>query len=487
MRMIALSLTLAGLFAFTTPARSADLGIGDTAPKLEVTEWIKGDSINIAARENNEITVVEFWATWCGPCIASIPHLNDVQHNYGPKGVNIVAVTKFDEGNTRKQVEEFVAKQGEKMDYRVAFEKDPNTYEAYMDAADQHGIPTAFIVDQKGRIAWIGHPLSDLDQTLDEMVAGKYDIALARKIFDLRDEMGEAWREGDFDKVLKLANRRIALKPTDTGAYRSKFRVYLDELDKPEEARAAAEKVIALAGDDADTLASFAQELIRADEKHKLSKLATRAVTRALEIQPTHTDAGIANFQILATSGDETAAIEWASRSIKRLTRDAAGLARFARVLSAPERAGRCTPLALRAVELAIQAEPDAPKHLRTKFNILATCKKDLAAAARVGGYLIEKANDDASLLNAFAWSLLTEDDLKGKFNELALAAATRCDKASGGENWMYVDTFAFATFENGATEKAIKLQKKAIDLAGDNPAVEELKERLEEFKNGIE
>ena len=97
---------------------------------------------------------------------------------------------------------------------------------------------------------------------------------------------------------------------------------------------------------------------------------------------------------------------------------------------------------------------------------------------------MVEQASEEAGFLNNFSWSLLTDEPLKGQFNELALVAAEKCHHASGGENYMYLDTFALAQFENGAVAEAVELQKQAVELCPkDSSLMAELKERLEQFK----
>ena len=75
----------------------------------------------------------------------------------------------------------FVKKMGDQMTYRVALDdksqdKDGVMAVNWMKAADQNGIPTAFIVNQQGRIAWIGHPMELNEQILEDILAGRFDI-----------------------------------------------------------------------------------------------------------------------------------------------------------------------------------------------------------------------------------------------------------------------------------------------------------------------
>jgi hypothetical protein len=74
---------------------------------------------------------------------------------------------------------------GDKMNYTVAIDKDEATAKAYLRAFEIGGIPHAFVVDQKGAIAWHQNPhpsLPRLDEVLDQVLAGKFDLAAAKKL-----------------------------------------------------------------------------------------------------------------------------------------------------------------------------------------------------------------------------------------------------------------------------------------------------------------
>ncbi len=166
---------LVALLGLSLPLGAAELG--DKAPPLQVTEWVKGKPVDLAANKGKTVTVVEFWATWCGPCRVSIPHLTELQKKFKDKGVVFVGVSTEDTPVVKK----FVEQMGSKMDYTVAVDKDSKTDKGYMEAFGIDGIPHAFVVDKEGRIVWDGHPMADLERTLDDIVAGKFDLAIAKK------------------------------------------------------------------------------------------------------------------------------------------------------------------------------------------------------------------------------------------------------------------------------------------------------------------
>jgi len=479
-----LGLLIAGLLVAGVPAGAAELNIGDPAPKLEVSKWVKGKPVDLAAIKGKKIVVLDFWATWCGPCIESIPHLTALQRDLAAKDVVIIGVTARDPGNTLKMVEKFVARWGDKMAYSIAFDKEEKAYKAYMEATGQSGIPTAFVIDKSGRVAWIGHPTFGLDEVLEEVIAGKHDIELAKKVCASQHKIDAAWMEGDFDTFVKACNDWIDVKPGDVVPYLSLFRAYAYGLEDDAKALAAAEKAVAMADKKSRVLGDFAVELAGWADKDVQRKLALKAAARAIELDPTNTDGLVARFMILARAGQTDRATKASARAIDAMHNDDEALGQFAVALSSPEWEDRFIDVSLRAVDLAIKAgQPDNARHLLTKFRIMAASSKDHRGIEELGRLVIKKGADDPTLLNEFAWGLLTEEDTEGKFNELALAAAQQCSEASGGENWMYLDTLALAKFETGARKDAVALQEKAIELCDNGMALIELRQSLKRYQ----
>jgi thiol-disulfide isomerase/thioredoxin len=146
--------------------------IGDEAAALTGLQWLKGAEVTF---QPGQVYVVEFWATWCPPCLVSIPHLTKLQEEYKGKVTIIgISVDKDQQGNANKLdvVKQFVADQGDKMEYTVAYESSGDVIKAYSKAFGERGIPHAFIVDQTGKIAWVGYPMS-MDDALEGIVEGE--------------------------------------------------------------------------------------------------------------------------------------------------------------------------------------------------------------------------------------------------------------------------------------------------------------------------
>ena len=99
-------------------AAAASLKVGDPAPKLAPGKWVQGDPVK--EFQKGKAYIVEFWATWCPPCRASIPHLNETYNKFKDKGLIVIGQDCWEKDDSL--VAPFVEKMGDKMTYRVALD-----------------------------------------------------------------------------------------------------------------------------------------------------------------------------------------------------------------------------------------------------------------------------------------------------------------------------------------------------------------------------
>jgi thiol-disulfide isomerase/thioredoxin len=208
----------------TTPTEKPKVTLhrGDDAPELTVVKWLKGKPQKDL--KDGKVRVVEFWATWCGPCKVGMPHLSELAKRYGNK-VAFVGVDASERKDDIELAKKFVKNAGKMMDYNVAYAtpKGPMT-ENWMRAAGQNGIPCAFVVDKHGKIGWIGHPLMGLEEALNLALDDKLDANAAEaidKTWEANLAKGQesakaleaAQKEGKVDEALQLNDEVYKLLP----------------------------------------------------------------------------------------------------------------------------------------------------------------------------------------------------------------------------------------------------------------------------------
>ncbi|MCE9626356.1 MAG: TlpA family protein disulfide reductase [Candidatus Eisenbacteria bacterium] len=112
------------------------------APSFSV-KTLEGKSLRFAEYRNRPV-IVDFWATWCGPCRASMPHLSSMQSRYEKQGLAVIGMSVDDGGPAA--VRKFANQLGVKFTLAMANDEILDAY------GPIRSIPTTFFINRKGEI-----------------------------------------------------------------------------------------------------------------------------------------------------------------------------------------------------------------------------------------------------------------------------------------------------------------------------------------------
>jgi len=204
MRHASLLVTLLTLI-LAPSAPAADLSVGDTAPGFSIEEWVKGDEQTL---QNGKVYLVEFFATDKGRLQRTVPMLSELQEEFGDRGLIVIGVSEQEADDVKR----WARSQGEKLGYTVAVDRRGVTTREWMSKAGRDTVPTAFIVDRKSKIAYIGDTLSEeLATILEKVLRGRFAPTLdrqARQKLDAarRHRRVKSWRMAKqrYDEIIDL-------------------------------------------------------------------------------------------------------------------------------------------------------------------------------------------------------------------------------------------------------------------------------------------
>lgn len=231
---------------------SIRLFIGDEAPPIKYSKWLKGTPVT--GYEKDRLYVLEFWATWCGPCIAAMPHLSELAKKYENKAT-FIGVDVWEKTGSKPYdsslpgVMKFVNSSDNRMSYNVIADNSiQEMASGWLKAAGISGIPTTFVV-KNGRVMWIGHP-HRLDSVMEPIIADTFDIAAYRKKYDAQSMaslkmsndmkaifkgVNDAEASGDYSKAFQLVDEGIQKMPMLNITLKSeKFRILLRHFPEAE-------------------------------------------------------------------------------------------------------------------------------------------------------------------------------------------------------------------------------------------------------------
>ncbi len=128
--------------------------VGSDVPAISVSGWWQDRIMH--SPQKGKVYVIDFWASWCGPCRESMPHLFAMKRKYGSEGVEFAGISIDEDADAATN---YLQQLGKALPIYFAIDNRGQTWTAWGRAAGRDSIPTTFIVGKDGKIAWIGHPL----------------------------------------------------------------------------------------------------------------------------------------------------------------------------------------------------------------------------------------------------------------------------------------------------------------------------------------
>jgi len=151
-RIVALSLGIMSLGAVSSPAFAGGLGSGFTvtyksppAPMLRLRS-LDGRVHDLSAMKGR-VVVVNFWATWCPPCIEEMPTIQALWERTNERGLDVLAVNV---GEPVAAIEAFLNEFEPKLRFPILLDSDGEAFQAWK----VRGLPKTFVVDKRGRLVY---------------------------------------------------------------------------------------------------------------------------------------------------------------------------------------------------------------------------------------------------------------------------------------------------------------------------------------------
>lgn len=142
--------------------KNTTLKIGDAKPELAF-RLLDGKPGPTWKELEGNVVVIDFWATWCAPCVAAFPKINELEKQLAGKPIRFYSVTY----EPADQIKPFIAKH--KLDSAVGIDQDLKTFKSFQAWA----IPAFYIFDRKGTVVSVILPTDLTREVLETALAGK--------------------------------------------------------------------------------------------------------------------------------------------------------------------------------------------------------------------------------------------------------------------------------------------------------------------------
>jgi thiol-disulfide isomerase/thioredoxin len=207
-----LLLLLVGLSLSLKAQTKTGLQVGEKAPQILVSDWIENAPKDKSFA--NKFIVLEFWTTWCGPCLASVPHLNQLQNEFKAQS-DLIFVSM-----TNEKVEK-VQKLLKRVPFQSAVVTDVTnqTQKNYSEHGDGLvGLPSTILIDKNNVIRWVGIPTELTKKVLSDFVNNQLNSPKQMVVMDDTNATptGVISKES-MKKMLENASSNKVFDMTDAG------------------------------------------------------------------------------------------------------------------------------------------------------------------------------------------------------------------------------------------------------------------------------
>jgi thiol-disulfide isomerase/thioredoxin len=292
--------------------------IGDPAPNLTGATWLRGGPHD--AWQPGKVYVLDFWATWCAPCVEMMPDYQSLQDSFADTGVHVIGIAIWSEKGPMTPAQA-LAKHPQ-LQYAVAQDHDDQLAQAFMAGTESGGLPTVMVVDRNGHLAWVGEHGDELEKVLQAVTSGSFDLSEARADDDLRRqsqrifaEIDELRRAGRTRDAAALVDKVIAIDESRNGwAYAMKYEILAREADRESAAAVASQFLTSSSGRNPYFNYIFALRLAHGYDPEQGSgadlDLAQNLIGRAVELaEKADSDTLALQARIFSLRGEAAAAV----------------------------------------------------------------------------------------------------------------------------------------------------------------------------------